>query len=215
MHFKDRREAGIKLAEELKKYKDNKDVIVLAIPRGGVEIGYEISKALNVKFDIIVTKKIGLPGDEEFAVGSVGPDMEIMLNDGTLRIYNIPEKQIKLAAKEIGREIKRRYKAYKGRYELQSLNSRIVIVTDDGIATGFTARAAVNYVKSQMPKKIILAVPVAPLDFSNEIKKEVDEFVCLHSTKSFSSISQFYGSFPQLTDENVKNYLNESNARVK
>ena len=213
MHFKDRHEAGLKLAEQLKKYKNNKNVIILAIPRGGVEAGYEIAKFLNVKLDIIVTKKIGLPDDEEFAIGSIGPDKNVMLNEETLRIYNVSEEYIKDKTKEISKEIERRYKAYKGEYRLQDLKNKIVILTDDGIATGFTAKAAISYAKSQNPKKIILAVPVAPLDLADKLKKEVDEFVCLHSTSLLFAISQFYGNFPQLSDEEVKNYLKKTNAR--
>ncbi|MBI2659265.1 phosphoribosyltransferase [Candidatus Woesearchaeota archaeon] len=209
MHFKNRHEAGIKLAERLKKYKDNKEVIVLAIPRGGVEIGYEIAKFLNVKLDIIVTKKIGLRGDEEFAIGSVGPDKKVALNEETMRIYNVHEDYIKEKTREIGKEIERMYRAYRGRYELPNIKNKIVILTDDGIATGFTARAAITYIKSQNPKKLVLAVPVAPSGFAGEIKKEV-ELVCLHSTNLFSSISQFYSDFPQLTDEEVKKYLKET-----
>ncbi len=215
MHFKNRHEAGIKLAEQLIKYKKNKGVLVLAIPRGGVEIGYEVCKFLNVKLDVIVTKKIGLPGDEEFAIGSIGPDKRAMLNESTLKVYNVSQECIAQSKKEIGKEIERRYKAYKGKYELQSLKGKVVIITDDGIATGFTTRAAISYVKNQNPKKIILAVPVAPADFSNEIKKEVDEFVCLHSTNSFYSISQFYDEFPQMTDEEVRKFLTQINSQDK
>lgn len=207
MRFQDRHEAGIKLAELLKKYKDNKDAIVLAIPRGGIEIGYEIAKSLNLKLDVIVTKKIGLPGDEEFAIGSVTPDKKVMLNEETIKIYNVSNDYLSRITREIGREIERRYRAYKGKYELPALKNKIVIVADDGIATGFTTKAAIDYVKSQKPKKIILAVPVAPLDFTKQIEKEVD-FVCLHSTDKFYSISQFYENFPQLEDREVKKYLN-------
>lgn len=210
MRFKDRHEAGIKLAEQLKKFKNNKDVIILAIPRGGVEIGYEIAKFLNAKLDVIVTKKIGLPGDEEFAIGSIGPDKKVMLNEETIRIYNVREDELEDIKREIGDEIERRYRAYKGKYQLQNLKNKIVILTDDGIATGFTTKAAISYIKSQNPKKLVLAVPVAPADFAREIKKEVDEFICLHSTNRFFSISQFYENFPQLTDEEVKNYLNKN-----
>ena len=194
-------------------YRNNKDVIVLAIPRGGVEIGYEIAKYLNVKLDIIVTKKIGLPGDEEFAIGSVGPDKKAMLNEEALRIYNVSEDYLNQEKMEMGREIERRYKAYKGKYELQSLKGKIVIVADDGVATGFTTRAAIRYAKSQDPKKVILAVPVAPSVFGRQIKDEVDEFFCLHLTSLFSSVSQFYEHFPQLTDDEVKSYLKELNAK--
>ncbi len=215
MHFKDRHEAGIKLAEQLKKYKNNKDVIVLAIPRGGVEVGYELAKSLNVELDIVVTKKIGLPGDEEFAIGSVGPNKKVMLNESTREIYNVPEDYINETTREIGKEIERRYKAYRGKYELPNLKNKVIILTDDGIATGFTTRVAINYIKSQKPKKIILAVPVAPADFKKEIKKDIDEFICLHSTNLFFSISQFYDYFPQLEDEEVKNYLKRINVKNK
>ena len=210
MHFKDRHEAGLKLAEQLKEYKNNKNAIVLAIPRGGVEVGYEIAQFLNVKLDIIVTKKIGLPDDEEFAIGSIGPDKNVMLSEETLRIYNVSDEYIKDKTREISKEIERRYRAYKGKYRLQDLKNKIVILTDDGIATGFTTMAAISYAKSQNPKKIILAVPVAPLDLADKLRKEVDEFVCLHSTNLLFAIGQFYNNFPQLSDEEVKNYLRKA-----
>lgn len=213
MHFKNRKEAGVKLAEHLKKYKNSKDGIVLAIPRGGVEVGYEIAKFLNLKLDVIVTKKIGLPDDDEFAIGSVSPDKKVMLNEETIGIYNISMGYIKEKTREIGREIERRYKAYKGSYQLQNLRNKIVILADDGIATGFTAMATISYIRSQKPKKIILAVPVAPADFAGKIKGF--EFACLHSTNLFFSISQFYDSFPQLEDEEVKKYLKDINVKPK
>ena len=211
MRFKDRHEAGVKLAGELKKYKNNKKVIVLAIPRGGAEIGYEISRFLNAKLEIIVTKKIGLPDDNEFAIGSIGPDKKVILDEEAMKIYNVSKEYVNDMKREIGREIERRYKAYRGKYELQNLKDRIVILTDDGVATGFTTKAAISYTRLQKPKKIILAVPVAPADFSNNIKTEVDEFVCLHSTSLFFSISQFYDYFPQLEDEYVKKLLRKTN----
>ena len=202
--FKDRREAGRMLAEQLKKYSNKKEVIVLAIPRGGVEIGYEIAKFLKAELDIIVTKKIGMPDDDEFAIGSVAPDKKVFVNEEVIRIYNVSKSYIKEKAREIGKEIERRYKAYRGNYILRSLKNRIVILTDDGVATGFTARAAISYIKTQKPRKIVLAVPVAPSGFSNKAKGEVDEFICLNPAGKLSSIGQFYENFPQLTDEEVK-----------
>ncbi|MBI2558778.1 phosphoribosyltransferase [Candidatus Woesearchaeota archaeon] len=207
MHFKNRREAGMMLAEKLKDYRNEKAAIVLAIPRGGVEVGYEIAKSLKVKLDVIVTKKIGLPGNEEFAIGSVGPDKKVILDEATVKVYNVSEEQIHEMAREIGKEIERRYKAYKGKYELQNLKGKTIILTDDGIATGFTAKAAISYIKSKNPKKIILAVPVAPSRFNEDIKKDVDKFVCLHSADRFFAIGQFYDEFPQLSDEEVKGCL--------
>lgn len=207
MHFKNRHEAGIKLAEKLTEYKNNKDAVVLAIPRGGVEVGYEIAKSLNVKLDVIVTKKIGLPDDEEFAIGSVGPDKKVMLNEEAIKIYHVSEEYLKQKAREMGKEIERRYRAYKGKYELENLKGKIVILADDGIATGFTTKAAIGYIKSKNPKKIILAVPVAPSRFIQGITKDVDTFVCLHSTDTFFAIGHFYDNFRQLSDDDVKSYL--------
>ena len=138
-----------------------------------------------------------------------------MLNEEIIRVYNINKDYIKEKTREIGKEIGRRYKAYRGKYELPDLKGRIIILTDDGIATGFTTKAAIGYIKSQKPKKLILAVPVAPSDLANQLKKEVDELVCLNSTNLFSSISQFYESFPQVEDNEVKKYLEEINAKSK
>ena len=208
MHFKSRTHAGRMLAEKLLKYKGNKDAIILAIPRGGVEVGYEIAKILGVKLDVIVTKKIGMPGDEEFAIGSVAPDKSYSINDRITGVYNISEKRIKELAGEIGKEIERRYKAYKGSYSLQNLKNKIVILVDDGIATGFTAKAAIGFIKKQKPKKVVLAVPVAPKGTIDEMKKIADEVVCLDASDDFYSISQFYGDFRQRDDKEVKKYLN-------
>ncbi|MBI2647148.1 phosphoribosyltransferase [Candidatus Woesearchaeota archaeon] len=211
MQFKDRHEAGIMLAEKLKEYKNNKNAIVLAIPRGGVEVGYEIAKFLNIKLDIIVTKKIGLPEDEEFAIGSVSPDKKVMLNEEAIKIYNVSDEYMKQKIRDINKEIGRRYKAYKGKYELQNLKGKIVILTDDGVATGFTTKAAISYIKLQKPKKIVLAVPVAPSDFTRTITQEFEniQFICLHSTNILFSISQFYEKFPQLEDNDVKKYIDK------
>lgn len=210
MQFKNRREAGKKLAEKLLKYKGNKRAVVLAIPRGGVEVGHEIAKILGIKLDVIVTKKIGMPGDEEFAIGSVAPDKSYSLNERIAGIYNISEKRVKELAGEIGKEIERRYRAYKGSYRLENLKDRIVILVDDGIATGFTAKAAIGFIRRQKPEKIILAVPVSPLDTAGEMEKIADEVVCLNASDDFFSISQFYADFPQLEDWEVKKYLKAS-----
>lgn len=207
MPFKNRQEAGRMLAEKLLKYKRKQDAIILAIPRGGVEVGYEVAKLLGIMLDIIVTKKIGMPGDEEFAIGSVAPDKSYSINDRITDVYNISEKRIKELVGEIGNEIERRYKAYKGTYKLQNLKNKIVILVDDGIATGFTTKAAIEFIRRQKPKKIILAVPVAPKDTIGEMEKIADEVICLNASDNFYSISQFYRDFPQLEDREVKKLL--------
>ena len=207
MIFKNRKEAGKLLSKKLLKYKNKKDVIMLAIPRGGVEVGFEISKTLNIELDIIVTKKIGLPGNEEFAIGAVGPDKKLILGRNALKKYNISAGEIKKYSGEIGNEIERRYKSYKGAYELPKIKNRRVIITDDGVATGFTIKSAVDYARNKSAKKIIVAVPVAPYGFVIELKDKVDEFICLHSPKDFFAVGEFYEEFPQLADDDVKRVL--------
>src|SRR3989338_7964587 len=131
MQFKDRHEAGMRLSERLKKYKNNNDVIVLAIPRGGVEIGYEIAKFLDAELDIIVAKKIGLPDDEEYAIGVVGPDKKMILNEEAINKNKVSQEYFNYKKRGIGEEIERRYKAYKGKYECLNLKNRIIILADD------------------------------------------------------------------------------------
>ncbi|MBI2660841.1 phosphoribosyltransferase [Candidatus Woesearchaeota archaeon] len=207
MHFKDRHEAGLMLAKALSKYANKKDVIVLAIPRGGVEVGCEVAKKLKAKLDIIITKKIGMPGDEEFAIGSVAPDKSYIANRNIADVYNIPEERIREMAGEIGAEIERRYKEYKGRYSLESLKGKTVILVDDGIATGFTTQAAIGFARKKGAKKVVLAVPVAPGSTIAEMKEDADEIVCLQKAEKFFAISQFYERFPQLSDGEVRKFL--------
>ena len=205
MQFQNRNEAGKQLAKKLSKYKKN--AIVLAIPRGGVVIGYEISKALKVELNLIITKKIGLPGNEEFAIGSVGPDKKTILDEETVKIYNVKEDFLKKATKEIGKEIERRYKEYTGSYEPPKIKNKTAIITDDGIATGLTIKSAIEYSKSQKAKKIIVAVPVLSKDYVDKFKKMADEFIYLYAPKIFFAVGEFYQEFEQLNDGDVKKYL--------
>ncbi|MBI2130983.1 phosphoribosyltransferase [Candidatus Woesearchaeota archaeon] len=171
MHFKDRHEAGLMLAKALSKYANKKDVIVLAIPRGGV------------------------------------PDKSYIANRNIADVYNIPEERIREMAGEIGAEIERRYKEYKGRYSLESLKGKTVILVDDGIATGFTTQAAIGFARKKGAKKVVLAVPVAPGSTIAEMKEDADEIVCLQKAEKFFAISQFYERFPQLSDGEVRKFL--------
>lgn len=207
MLFKNRSEAGKLLAKKLFKYKSRKDVIVLAIPRGGVAIGYEVANYLNAKPDIIVTKKIGLPGNEEFAIGAVGPDKKAIIDKETARIYNIGKAYLKKITEEIGKEIERRYKIYKGKYSLASIKNKTVIIVDDGIATGFTIKSAIQYAKNNNAKNIVVAVPVAPKSFRDKIKDRIDAYICLYEPEQFFAVGEFYDEFKQLSDEDVKRYL--------
>lgn len=206
MIFKDRHEAGQRLAEKLKEYKNKKDIIVLGIPRGGVEVAFEVAKRLKATLNIVVTKKIGHPFEAEFAIGSVSPGNYIVdekYGDEAGKDY------IKNTVKEMNKEIKRRYRAYtKGK--MPEIKNKIIIVVDDGLATGFTMLAAVKYARSKNPKKLIVAIPVAAQDSFEKVKEASDEIICLHIPSFFGAVGSFYREFMQLEDREVKSYLEES-----
>ena len=204
MQFTNRHEAGKKLAERLKKYRGKKDAIVLGIPRGGVEVAFDIAQELKVALSVLVTKKIGYPSDPEFAIGAVGSEGHYSISEGYAA--EAGKDYIKNTVKELSKEISRRYKDYTGG-KPPNLKDKTVILVDDGLATGFTMMAAIEYAKSQKPKKIIVAVPVAAQDSFEKAKKEADEIICLHIPVFFGSVGSFYQDFSQLEDGDVKRYL--------
>ena len=204
MLFKNRLQAGKKLAEKLANYKNKKDVIILGIPRGGVEVAFSVAKALKAPLSVVVTKKIGHPFNPELAIGAVSPDNYILDED-----YKDREGYAKKAIKELNAEIKKRYKKYT-EGKLPQLNDKIAIVVDDGLATGHTMLAAIKHVKSKSPKKIIVAIPVAAQDSYEKVKLLADEAICLHVPIFFSAVGSFYHEFEQLDDEEVKGYLEEA-----
>jgi len=208
--FLNRQEAGEKLALKLKKYQDNPQTIILAVPRGGVVVGYELAKRLNLPLDIIITRKVGAPGNPEFALGAVTQEGQLILNKETLNYYNLDSDYLKKEAERQIQEIKRRLKKYRGAKPLVNLKDKIVIIVDDGIATGASIKAAIYSIKSQKPKRIILAIPVGPKETIEELRKEVDKIVCLKEPVIFFAVGQFYQSFEQVSDEEVKKLLSLS-----
>ena len=205
MIFKDRFTAGKLLAKELKKYKNKKDAIVLAIPRGGLQIGCSIAKELNLNLDIILTKKIGYPGNPEYAIGAVSLTSEIVEEQGISKDY------IQNEIKNIRKSLKERYKKYLGKSKPQNLKNKIVILTDDGIATGKPMLLTIKLIKEQKPKKIIVAIPVGPIDNIELLKENADEVICLYSPENFFAIGEFYENFEQVSDEEAIKLLKESN----
>lgn len=204
MLFKNRIQAGNQLAKKLFAYKNKRDVVILGIPRGGVEVAFAVAKSLHVQLSIVVTKKIGHPFNPELAIGAVSPDNYITDED-----YKDKEGYAKKAIKQLNAEIITRYKKYtKGK--LPQLENKIVIIVDDGLATGYTMLAAIKYVKSKNPKKVIVAVPVAAQDSYEKVKLLADEVVCLNVPIFFSAVGSFYQQFEQLEDEEVKRYLEEA-----
>jgi putative phosphoribosyl transferase len=215
MLFADRFDAGKQLAQALAEYADRKNVVILGIPRGGVEIGYIVAKELKAALDIVVTKKIGFPGNPEAAIGAVAPDGKVSIDKSWIDYSGISKKYIDSEVKAIKEEIKRRYQNYRGRAAIPKLNGKTVILIDDGIATGQTVRATAEYLKRQKCKRLILAVPVSPKDTVEDLKRVFDEVICLQTPLVFYAIGQFYGNFEQISDEKVKAYLEKIKKKKK
>jgi len=206
MQFTNRHEAGQKLAKKLSKYSNKNDVIILGIPRGGVEVAFDIAKKLKITLSVVVTKKIGYPYNPEFAIGAISSEGYILDEDYK---NQVGEGYLEEVVKESKKEIKRRYKEYTNGI-IPKLKGKIVIIVDDGLATGYTMLAALKYAKSQNPKKVIVAAPVAAQDSFEKVKEIADEVVCLQTPIFFGAVGSFYQDFEQLEDKDVKFYLNES-----
>lgn len=200
--FTDRTEAGKRLAERLSDYK-GQDVVVLAIPRGGVVVAGEVAKGLSCPLDLIIPRKIGAPGNPELAIGAVAGEGKVMLNTQLKETLRVSSEYVEEEVQRQLAEIDRRRKRYLGDRPPVNLTGKTVIVVDDGLATGYTALAAVNAVREKKPEKIVLAVPVAPRDTYEHLVGEVDELVCLSIPEFFYAVGQFYLDFSQTTDEEV------------
>lgn len=208
MFFANRAEAGQRLAEALSKYKDD-DVVVLAIPRGGVPIGVQVSKALNALLDIVLVRKIGAPSQPELAIAAVvdGPHAQTVRNEELLAALGVSDEFMKRESARQLAEIERRRSLYLGDRARPSIAGKTVIVLDDGIATGATVRAALKGIRLNGPKRLVLAVPVAPPGTMEALRGEVDEIICLSAPQGFLAIGQFYSDFKQLTDVEVIDLL--------
>lgn len=206
--FVDRRDAGEKLSVELEKFKDESP-IVLAIPRGGIVTAYESIKKFGFQWDLIITRKIGLPQNKEIAIGAVSLDGTYLLNEEYIDILNISQEYIEKEISEQIEEIKRRLNKYKGNENFPDVKNKTVIIIDDGIATGFTIQAAIKSIKKHAAKKIILAVPVAPQETISLLEKIVDEVICLIIPSEFYAVGLHYKNFEQTTDEEVFNMVDE------
>ena len=209
MKFSNREEAGKMLADQLAKYQKIENGIVLGLPRGGVVLAFEVAKKLKLPLDIIVVRKIGAPGDPEFAIGVVDEEGEAFLNKAVLKYYGISQEFVDEQKVAEEREVSRRLKMYRGNRPLLSLKNATVILVDDGIATGFTMMAAVKLVKSKGAQRVIVAVPVAPLGPMATLRREVDEVVVLNFPSMFTAVGEFYQEFPQISDKEVINLLYE------
>jgi len=212
--FRDRRDAGRKLAQELLHYADRPDVIVLALPRGGVPVAYEVALALHAPLDILIVRKLGLPGHEELAIGAIASGGIRVLNEGIIRALNIPEEVVERVAQREMQELQRREQAYRGNVSTPELRDRTVILIDDGLATGASMRAAVAGVRAQDPERIVVAVPTAAPETCEAFENEVDEIVCAITPEPFLGVGRWYEDFEQTTDEGVRLFLEDARRQL-
>ncbi len=207
MLFSDRRDAGRALAGKLARYAHRPDVIVLALPRGGVPVAFEVARALEAPLDVFLVRKLGFPGNEEFAMGAIASGGVRVLNEPVLARYRVPSEVVENVAAAEERELKRRECSYRGDLPGMELRDRTVIVVDDGLATGFSMRAAVTALRSLGPRRIVVAVPVGPMDTVEELRRLADEVVCVATPEPFNAVGRFYELFDQTTDGEVKEIL--------
>jgi putative phosphoribosyl transferase len=201
--FQNRSQAGHRLGEQLNQYAGRNDVIVLALPRGGVPVGFEIAQRLNAPLDVFVVRELGLPGHPELAMGAIASGGVRVLNDVVVYELDIPKSVIDAVARDEERELSRREMVYRGHGESLTVAGKTVILVDDGIATGSTMRAAARGIRHQQPARLIVAAPVASQAATNELRSEVDELVVLLTPREFTAVGQWYQNFEQTTDQEV------------
>jgi putative phosphoribosyl transferase len=213
-YFRDRSEAGRLLAEKLRTYAGNSDVIVLALPRGGVPVGYEVARALGAPLDIFLVRKLGVPGYEELAMGAVASGGVRVLNDDVVLSLHIPEYVIDAVAAWELQEVARRERVYRGDRSEPDVRGRSIILVDDGLATGSTMLAAIQALRQQQPARIVMAVPTAPPETCEEMRAQADDVVCAITPEPFYSVGLWYKDFSQTTDEEVRELVARSTAEV-
>lgn len=214
LYYKDRYDAGRKLAENLLQYKDE-NPIVIALPRGGVVVGFEIAKMLNAPLDVLVARKLGAPFYPELGIGAIAPNSVKVLDKDIIKSLNVSDRDLETLIERETEEMYRRIELYRGKLQLPDLGGKTVILVDDGLATGVTARAAIKWIKNMSPKKIILAVPVSPPDTAEYFRNEVDELLCLHEPPEFYAVGAYYMNFDQTTDNEVISLLEKAKKFIR
>jgi predicted phosphoribosyltransferase len=210
MKFKDRREGGEKLAKELSDYADRDDVIILGLPRGGVPVAYEVAKELNAPLDVFLVRKIGVPGQEELAMGAIASGGGRVLNDDILRSLNISDDDIRRVEEKEREELERREREFRGDRGELDVRNKTVILVDDGLATGASMRAAVTAVKDLGPNEIVVAVPSAARDSVESLKKEADRVIAVTTPEPYMAVGAWYENFGQTGDDEVKEILSSA-----
>ena len=212
--FRDRAQAGQLLAEELSGLW-GKNSVVLGIPRGGIIVARELARHLDADLDVVLSRKLGTPGQEELAMGSLAEDGKVFLNEEVVGMLRIPDRFVQQEKDRQMQEIRRRLQLFRTALPKTPLNNRIVIVTDDGVATGATMQAAIWAVRHEAPQRLIVAVPVAAQEALDRLSPDVDEIICLRRPYYFYAVGQFYRDFEQVTDQEVQRVLEEEAGRRK
>jgi putative phosphoribosyl transferase len=210
MIYRDRIEAGKCLAERLGEYANRADVLVLALPRGGVPVAFEVARALRAPLDIFLVRKLGVPGHEELAMGAIATGGVRVLNEDVVQYLQIPGEVIDAVAADEQRELERRERAYRDDRPQPDVKGKTVILVDDGLATGSTMRAAASALRRQGPARIVVAVPVSSEQICDEYRMGVDEIVCAATPEPFHGVGLWYEDFSQTTDEEVRDLLARS-----
>jgi len=208
--FHDRREAGRALAKNLREYAGRSDVVVLSLPRGGVPVAFEIAKALQAPLDVFVVRKLGVPGQEELAMGAIASGGIRDINEDVVRRLRIPARIIEAVAQKEEHELRRRESEYRDGRAAQDVRGKIVILVDDGLATGASMRAAALALKKKEPSRTIVAVPVAPRETCADFESIVDEVICAITPEPFRAVGEWYEDFSQTTDDEVRTLLKQS-----
>jgi predicted phosphoribosyltransferase len=207
--FRDRAEAGRLLAAKLENYAGREGLLVLALPRGGVPVAYEVAVKLKAPLDVFLVRKLGVPGHEELALGAVASGGVCVFNDSVVKSCGISRRVLEEILERERKELERRERAYR-RGEPPVVRGRTVILVDDGLATGATMRAAARAAREQQPAEIVAAAPVAARETLEQLRREADAVVCVHAPEEFSSVGEWYADFEQTTDEEVRELLEKA-----
>jgi predicted phosphoribosyltransferase len=211
IRFADRREAGAALADRLRPYANTGNVAVLALPRGGVPVGYEVARALGAPLDVFVVRKLGLPGHPELAMGAIASGDVRVLNEDVVHGYAVPPAAIETVARAERQELERRERTYRDGRPPVRIEERTVILVDDGLATGSTMRAAVLAVRRLRPARVVVAVPVGARETCQALREVADDVVCAVTPEPFTAVGLWYIDFEQTTDEEVRHILSRAN----
>lgn len=209
MFFQDRRDAGRQLAGRLMGYRHDNS-IVLALPRGGAVVGFEVAKALRAPLEVLVVRKLAAPAYPEYAIGAIAPGDIKVLDRRAMHMLGLSEEEVKRIEEAERGELKRRIELYRGNRPMFYVRGRTAIIVDDGLATGMTANAAIQAVRRLHPKQVVLAVPVCSLDAAETLRQEVDALVCIATAVDFGAVGQWYAHFEQTTDEEVINLMQQA-----